>query len=160
VARARAGQWTAEDAWREFVEGLPQGLPEPGEGGLDNARRRERIYWGGNIYWLLADITIRVRTDNHRSLDDAIRAILAAGGNGGVDWRLDRVLAVGDKATGTTVLKDLYEELGPKPGHVDLDALWKQLGVGYSAGGAIAFEGRAPWARIRTAITAPAAGVR
>ncbi len=30
VARARAGQLTPEDVWREFVEGLPQGLPAAG----------------------------------------------------------------------------------------------------------------------------------
>jgi hypothetical protein len=159
VARARVGQCTAQDAWREFVQGLPQGLPTGDDGGLDNARRRERIYWGGNIYWLLADVWIRVRTDNRRSLEDVIRAILAAGGNGGANWPLDRVLAVGGRATGTTVLKDLYEQLGPKPGKVDLDTLWQQLGVRYLAG-AIDFEENAPWAKYRAAITAPVTGVR
>ncbi|HEX4263755.1 MAG TPA: hypothetical protein VH597_05400 [Verrucomicrobiae bacterium] len=159
VARARAGQWSAQDAWREFVEGLPQGLPEPGDGVLDGSSRRERIYWGGNIYWLLVDASIRAQTNNRRGLEDAIRAILAAGGNGGADWPIDRVLAIGDKATGTTVLKDLYEQLGPQPGHVDLDALWKKLGVQYSDGN-IHFDDRAPWSKYRTAITArsPASG--
>jgi predicted metalloprotease with PDZ domain len=156
VARARAGQWSAEDAWREFVEGLPQGLPELGDGGLDDSFRRERIYWGGNIYWLLADVSIRVQTDNRRHLDDAIRAILAAGGNGGADWPIERVFAVGDKATGTTVLKDLYEQLGPKPGHVDLQELWKKLGV-QDSDGTIHFDDQAPWAKYRAAITASAA---
>jgi hypothetical protein len=155
VARARAGQWSAEDAWREFVEGLPQGLPEAGDGGLDGSFRRERIYWGGNIYWLLADVYIRVQTDNRRGVEDAIRAILAAGGNGGTDWPIERVLAVGDKATGTTVLKDLYEQLGTKPGHVDLDELWKKLGVQY-AGGKVHFDDTAPWAKYRAPIMATA----
>jgi predicted metalloprotease with PDZ domain len=153
IARAQAGQWSAQDAWREFVDGLPQGLPEPGEDGLDNSRRRERIYWGGNIYWLLADVRIRAQTDNRHGLDDAIRAILAEGGNGGVDWPLERVLVAGDKATGTTALKDLYEQLGTKPGNIDLDALWKKLGVRES-GGAIVFDDKAPWAKYRAAITA------
>jgi hypothetical protein len=153
VARAQAGQWSAGDAWLEFVQGLPQGLPEPGEGGLDGSTRRARIYWGGNIYWLLADVSIRAQTDNRRGLDDAIRAILEAGGNGGVVWPLERVLATGDTATGTTVLESLYEKLGPKPGDVDLDALWKQLGVRYSAG-TIVFDDTAPWAKYRVAITA------
>ena len=155
IARAQARQWSAEDAWREFVDGLPQGLPEPGEDGLDNSSRRERIYWGGNIYWLLADVQIRVQTDNRRGLDDAIRAILAAGGNGGVDWPLERVLAVGDEATGTTVLKDLYNQLGTKPGNVDLDALWKKLGV-REEGKTVIFDDQAPWAKYRAAITIPA----
>lgn len=159
IARARVGQTTARDAWREFAEGLPQGLANPGEGGLDNSRRRERIYWGGNIYWLLADVEIRVKTNNRHSLDDAIRAILAEGGNGGIVWPLDKVLAAGDAATETTVLQDLYERLGPKPGEVDLDALWKKLGVTYLAG-TVTFEDEAPWAKIRAAITAPVTGFR
>jgi len=157
IARARAGQWTAADAWREFVEGLPQGLPEPGEGGLDGSTQRERIYWGGNIYWLLADVQIRVRTDNQHSVDDAIRAILAAGGNGGVDWPLSRVLETGDKATGTTVLSDLYAELGQQRGNVDLRSLWKKLGVRRSRR-KVQFDDSAPWAKYREAITAPASG--
>lgn len=154
IARARAGQWSPNDAWLEFVEGLPQGLPNRGQGGLDNSHNRERIYWGGNIYWLLADLQIRVQTDNRRGLDDAIRAILAAGGNGSADWPLEHVLEVGDKATGTTVLKDLYEQMGPKRGNVDLINLWKQLGVRYSRG-KVTFDETAPWAKYRRAITEP-----
>jgi predicted metalloprotease with PDZ domain len=159
IARARAGQMTPEDVWREFVEGLPQGLPGWGDRGLDFTHTRERIYWGGNLYWLLADIRIRVKTNNRRSVDDAIRAILAAGGNGGVDWSLDRVLDAGGKATGTTVLRDLYGELGTKPGNTDLDALWAKLGVNYNSG-AVTFNDAAPWARFRLAITAPKPSVK
>jgi hypothetical protein len=159
VARARAGQLAAQDVWREFVEGLPQGLPAAGDRGLDNTRTRERIYWGGNLYWLLADVRIRARTDNRHSVDDAIRAILAAGGDGGANWALNQVLTAGDQATGTTVLKDLHDELGPKPGNIDLDALWKQLGVKYRNGD-ISFDDTAPWAKIRASITARGGSAR
>jgi hypothetical protein len=152
VARGRVGQLTPEEVWREFVDGLPQGLPEEGDRGLDNTFTRERIYWGGNLYWLLADVRIREKTNNRHSVDDAIRAILEAGGNGDADWSLEQVLKVGDKATQTTVLKDLHDELGPKSGTVDLDALWKRLGVKYNQG-AITFDNTAPDAGIRIAIT-------
>ena len=158
IARARAGQWSARDAWREFVEGFPQGLPQPGEGGLDGSHQRERIYWGGNIYWLLVDLSIRDQTDNRRSLDDAIRAILAVGGNGAAEWPIDRVLTAGDEATGTTTLKDWYDQLGPQPGNVDLDDVWKKLGV-REVGGIIQFDDSAPWAKYRLAITALAPGI-
>jgi hypothetical protein len=152
VARGRAGQLTPEEVWREFVEGLPQGLPAKGDRGLDNTFTRERIYWGGNLYWLLADVQIRKKTNNRHSIDDAIRAILDAGGNGDATWSLARVLKVGDKATQTTVLTDLHHELGPKPGAVDLAALWRRLGVKYNQG-AITFDNAAPDAGIRTTIT-------
>lgn len=159
IARAQAGQWSANDAWLEFAQGLPQGLPEPGEGGLDGSRRRERIYWGGNIYWLLVDVQIRVQTDNRRSLKDAIRTILDNGGIGGEEWPIERVLATGDKATGTTVLSDLYKKLGQQKGDVDLNELWKKLGVRVS-GDAVVFDDTAPWAKYRAAITARAKAVR
>jgi hypothetical protein len=152
VARGRAGQLTPEEVWLGFVEGLPQGLPAEGDRGLDNTFTRERIYWGGNLYWLLADVAIREKTHNRHSVDDAIRAILDAGGNGDAAWPLERVLKIGDKATHTTELKDLHEELGPKPGAVDLDALWKRLGVKYNQG-VITFDNAAPSAGIRIAIT-------
>jgi len=160
VARGRVGQLTPEEVWRGFVEGMPQGLPSAGDRGLDHTFTRERIYWGGNIYWLLADVQIREKTHNRHSVDDAIRAILDAGGNGDATWTLERVFKVGDKATKTTVLKDLHEELGPKPGAVDLDALWRRLGVKYN-NGAITFDNTAPEASIRAAITSgPAVGER
>lgn len=153
LARARAGQIRPQDAWREYFEGLPQGLPQDGDGGLDGSRDRDRIYWGGNLYWLLADIKIREATGNRHSVNDAIRAILAEGGNGGATWTLQRVLKVGDKATGTTVLKDLYEDLAAKPGTVDLPALWKRLGVAEQRH-RIVFDDGAPLAAIRASITA------
>jgi len=142
---------TAKKPWETA---LLTGLPEAGEDGLDGSTRRERIYWGGSIYWLLADINIRVHTRNQHGLEDAIRAILNDGGNGGAGWPLNRVLATGDEATGTTVLADLYKQLGQQRGVVDLDALWEKLGVRYSAS-AIVFDDTAPWAKYRVAITAP-----
>jgi predicted metalloprotease with PDZ domain len=153
VARARVGQLTARHVWREFVEGLPQGLPKANDHGLDNSGNRERIYWGGNLFWLLADVQIRVRTDNRHSVDDAIRAILNAGGNGDADWSIERVIRVGDKATGTTVLKELYAELGTERGDIHLDSLWQALGVIYRHGG-VRFDDSAPWAAFRASITA------
>jgi predicted metalloprotease with PDZ domain len=153
VARARAGQLTARDVWREFVEGLPQGLPAADEHGLDYSSSRERVYWGGNLFWLLADVQIRVRTGNRHSVDDAIRAILKAGGNGDASWSIERVIRVGDTATGTTVLKDLYGEIGLHRGDIQLGSLWQALGVVYRHGG-VRFDDSAPWAAFRASITA------
>jgi predicted metalloprotease with PDZ domain len=121
--------------------------------GLDNSSSRERIYWGGNLFWLLADVQIRVRTANRHSIDDAIRAILDAGGNGDANWSIERVIRVGDKATGATVLKELYTELGAERGDIHLDSLWKSLGVVYRHG-SVRFDDTAPWAVFRAAITA------
>ena len=153
IARARAGQLSAEEVWRGFAEGSPRGEPRRGDQGLDHAGSRNRIYWGGNTYWLLADVRIRERTENRKSVDDAARAILDAGGDGNVHWELANVLAIGDRATGTDVLTELHEQFGMKAGRVDLDALWKRLGVAY-AHGRVTFDDSAPLAKARASITA------
>ena len=154
IARARIGTIPVERVWREMVEGLPQGLPEPGDRGLDHTHTWGRTYWGGCLYWFLAEVQIRQQTQNRRSLDDALRRILDEGGDGAARWPVTRVLEVGDRATGTTVLHELYDQMADKPDGVDLDALWRQLGVRYREG-RVTFEDAAPLAAVRRAITAP-----
>ena len=61
---------------------------------------------------------------------------------------------MGDAATGTTILADLYEKMGAKPYAPDLDALWRDLGVS-ARDGRVVLDDEAPLASIRRAITAP-----
>src|SRR5262249_54868612 len=90
IARARRGRLAPQALWRGLVEGLPNGLPGPGDEGLDNTHTWGRTYWGGALFCLLADVEIRERTMNRRSLDDALRAVLAAGGNVSTRWEIAR----------------------------------------------------------------------
>jgi hypothetical protein len=152
IARARAGDLTPEKIWGDLVDGLPQGLPQSGDRGLDFTPTWGRTYWGGALFCLLADIEIRKRTGNKKGLEDAFRAILKAGGTIELDWPLARTLEIGDGATGVPVLRELYEKMKAAPAPVDLSALWKELGVGRS-GGKIRFDNSAPLAPIREAIT-------
>jgi predicted metalloprotease with PDZ domain len=154
IARARAGLVTREKVWSEIVDGLPQGVPGPEDGGLDGATGWGRVYWGGALYFLLADIRIRERTKNARSLDDALRAVIATGGNVETMWPFAQVLEVGDRATGTTVMREVYDELGPARRDVDVHALLRRLGVRVE-GGVLRFDDGAPLAAIRDRILAP-----
>ncbi|MEP6586251.1 MAG: hypothetical protein ABJB70_05960 [Candidatus Udaeobacter sp.] len=115
VARARAGDLTPEKAWGDLVDGLPQGLPESGDRGLDFTPTWGRTYWGGALFCLLADIEIRRRTENRKGLEHALRAILQAGGTIQSDWELTRALAIGDRAVGAPVLSELYAFIGGHP---------------------------------------------
>ena len=151
VARARTGQITPEEAWGGLLAGLPKGLPRPGDGGLDDTRSWGRTYWGGALFCLLADLEIRERTGNRRSLDDALRGIVAEGGTIAVRWSLARALAAGDRATGVDVLQKLHARLGSSPESPDLDALWSRLGV-REREGSVTFDDRAPLAAIRRAL--------
>lgn len=154
IARARAGQVPAEKVWWWMVTGLPKGMPGENDKGLDRTHTWGRTYWGGAMYFFLADMMIRRQTDNRRSVDDAFRAILEAGGDGGVRWPVTRVVAVGDRATGTTVMSQLYEEMAEQPMAPDLDAWFAQLGVAYRNED-IVFNDDAPLAHLRRAVTKP-----
>lgn len=153
VARAQIGTLTPEQVWEETVEGMPKGEPFPGEQGLDRTHTWASTYWGGALFCQMADLEIREKTGNRKGLQDALRGILAAGGSIAVDWPISKVIAVGDRATGTSVLADLYGKMGEASyAPIDLDALWKRLGV-RSENGEVTFDNHAPLAAIREAIT-------
>ncbi|MEP7014099.1 MAG: hypothetical protein ABI925_01530 [Verrucomicrobiota bacterium] len=152
IARARAGDLTPEKVWSDLVDGLPQGLPESDDRGLDFTPTWGRTYWGGALFCLVADIEIRKRTGNTKGLEDALRAILIAGGTIESDWPLLKAFRIGDDAIGVPVLTQLYEKMKASPSPVDLKALWKELGVERYAG-RMKFNDSAPLAAIRRAIT-------
>src|SRR5258706_6075672 len=153
VARVQAGQLTAEKIWRDMLQDMPKGLPAPGDRGLDNTHTWGRTYWGGALFYLLADVRIRERTGNQAGLQDALRAIVANGGNVEDSSDVRRTLAMGDKAVGTNVLADLYDEMRDAPVAPDLAQLWRRLGVKLT-GNVVEFDDAAPLAAIRQAITA------
>ncbi|HEX4602709.1 MAG TPA: hypothetical protein VH724_01845 [Candidatus Angelobacter sp.] len=153
VARARTGGMSVAEVWGTFVRDMPKGQPEPGDQGLDHTHTWGRTYWGGALFCLVADVRIRERTKNRKGLDDALRGINNAGGNISEDWPMEKTLALGDKATGTTVLRDLYAEMRDKPVTVNLDQLWSKLGIAMKDG-SVTFNDKAPEANIRQAITA------
>ena len=156
VARVQAGDLTAQEIWQAMMRDMPKGLPQAGDQGLDNTDTWGRKYWGGAMFCLFADVEIRKRTNNRLGLQDAMRGVLAAGGNHEKDWSLDLVLSTADKAVGVDVLTRLHNEMGPKPVSPDLAGLWRDLGV-KQQGESIAFDDTAPLAAIRKAITEPRA---
>jgi len=81
IARSRIGLVAPEQVWSDMIRDMPQGLPETGDQGLDQAHTWGRTYWGGALFCLLADIGIRKATANRLGLGEAIRGINRAGGN-------------------------------------------------------------------------------
>ena len=120
VARVQAGDLTAQEIWQAMIRDMPKGLPQAGDQGLDNTGTWGRKYWGGAMFCLLADIEIRKATNNRLGLQDAMRGVIAAGGNHEQDWSIDRILATADKAVGVDVLRRLHDEMGSKPVTPDL----------------------------------------
>ena len=154
IARARAGLIDEQALWRSLLRGLPKGLPRAADGGLDGSASWGRTYWGGALFCLLLDVELRARTDNRLSLDSAARAILLGGGDTSVRWSAEQTLAVGDAALDQPSVSALYAEHSALPVRVDLDALFRRLGVS-ERGGRVVFDDGAELAHVRRAIAAP-----
>jgi hypothetical protein len=153
LARAQAGGLSPESVWAGFVNGMPNGLPQAGDRGLDRTHTWGRTYWGGALFCLLADLEIRRLTGNTRGLEDALRAILASG-NMESSSDVEPLLAIGDRAVGAPVLEELYARQKDAPEMTDLNALWRRLGV-IRTGATVRFDDAAPEAGIRRALTIP-----
>ncbi len=148
VARAQREHLSEDFIWRNFIERMPQGLPQDGDRGLDRTPTWGRTYWGGAIFCLLADVEIRRLTGNKKSLRDALRGVLDAGLSMHASATAMEVFEAGDRATGVDVLVPLYQEMKADPYPVDLDALWRQLGVKIDGAG-VTYDDDAPMAHIR-----------
>ncbi len=154
ILRARGGLVPADELWNNFARMMPNGTPQKGDRGLDGTPTWGRIYWGGALFCFVADLEIRKATTNKKSLDDALRGILAAGGHNGVRWDIGDAFRVGDAATGTTVLSELYRGWKDAPATVDLERLFGELGVSLD-GDSVRFDDSAPLAAMRKSMTAP-----
>lgn len=152
ISRMRTGELSAEKVWGDMVDQMPQGQPEYGDKGLDYTPSWGRTYWGGALFCLLADVEIRQKTKNRYGLEHAFRGIVAAGGTMNNDWDVIRTLNEGDKTIGVSVLIPLYHKMKATPVKIDLDGLWKRLGV-EQRGNRIIFNDKAPQASTRLAIT-------
>ncbi|MES2221493.1 MAG: hypothetical protein V4587_11065 [Acidobacteriota bacterium] len=155
IARAQLATLSPKQVWGGMVRDMWQGELHSGKTGLDQTDTWANTYWGGALFCLVADVSIREKTGNKEGLQDALRGILSAGGSISDSWPIRKVLEIGDQATGTSVLSDLYRKMGnARYTPVDLDLLWNRLGV-RSDSGKIQFDNDAPWAHIRQAITSP-----
>lgn len=152
LVRARAQLAPADGIWKWILWGLPRGQQALNPGGLDGARTWAATYWGGALFCFDADVAIRQKTGGRKSLDDALRGIVRAGGNVTVTWSLEKVLDAGDRAVGLPVLAKLYAHMATRPPTEDLDAVFRALGVRATETG-VADDDAAPLAAIRHGIT-------
>lgn len=152
IARVMTGELKAPAIWADMVHGMPQGEPAVGDEGLDHTHTWGRTYWGGALFCLVADVEIHRATNNRKGLQDALRAIVEQGGTIDHNWPLDRALEIGDKATGTHVLTEMYAKWKASPVEVDLPKLWEELGI-RSQGSEVELLPKAKLAATRDAIT-------
>ncbi|RUL77614.1 hypothetical protein [Dyella choica] len=152
IARAQLGQIPPQEVWRWAVDAMPKGQPQQGDEGLDHTHTWARTYWGGAMYWLLAEIAIYKHSNGKYSLQDALRAINRASGGNTAYWSVAQTARVGDTAVKSDVLASLYDQLKDRAVSVDLDGMLRQLGISEEAS-VIRFDDRAPLAELRRSIT-------
>lgn len=149
IIRARAGWKTEEEVWREWVEDMPQGVPAFSRG-LASASGREK-YWAGALFMLLADLDIRRDSGGAKGLEDCLGGVLWNGLDGTRSAGVVDYAAACDRVTGTRAMSTLVERHYRKAEQVDLDRLWRELGVAKVAG-RIVLDDAAPAARWRRLI--------
>ncbi len=152
IARTRNGTMSVNQFWLELVRDMPQGIPDPYDRGFNLTPSWEATYWGGALFWFLADIEIRVGTGGKKGLEDALRAINQEGGTIQEEWSVKKMIEVGDRATGVPVLRRLYNTWATQRGEIDFPVLLRRLGVSRS-GDRITFDDTASLVRVRKALT-------
>lgn len=150
ILRSRVG-WTRPEAlWSEFARDMPRGL---------DALERESlgrtsfggVYWGGALFFLLADLDMRRANPDGPGVEHCLRRILLDGGNTTTRRPLRDMLAACDAATGGDTMRRLAARYVDGASPVDLPAIWRQLGVSYQ-GGRATLDESAPLAAVRRAI--------
>lgn len=154
IARVEIGMLSPQRIWTDMYRDMRKGEPGSSDPGLDEMHTWASTYWGGALFCLVADVTIHRETNNRKGLQDAMRAIVQEGGTIDHDWSIERALAAGDQATGGSVLTRLYRNMGQKSESIDLDDLWKQLGLRIENGNMV-LDDTAPLAAVRERITSP-----
>lgn len=154
VLRERARWMREEDLWRHFAREMPRGLRRDGAPpSLEDRDDIDSTYWGGALFALQADVRIREATRGARSLDDVLRASLARLGDATHAATVADFVRLGDEATGTRVLADLYARDAVAGEPVDLDALWRSLGVARNPDGSVVLRDDAPLGAVRRGIS-------
>lgn len=159
VLRARAGVITPAAAWTVLHQGFARGRADrTGRPLADDAAalRRDdhfsRVYWTGAAFALLADVALRERSSNARSLDDAVRAVHACCGDRARVFAGAEVLARMDALADRPVVSELARAIAGTE-FPSLDALYERLGLRV-VGDRVELA-PAPDAALRDAIMAP-----
>ncbi|MGH1348378.1 MAG: hypothetical protein ACRBN8_42895 [Nannocystales bacterium] len=158
IVRIRAGNITEENMWSRLSGSMHHGRPRAGDRGLDKTHTWGRTYWGGALFWMVADVELRRGTDNRKSLDDVLRHVASIGGNARQMWEPQRVCKAADEGTGTQTVSQLYERMAKAPGDIDLDRFWADLGVIRAGDDTVEFDDTAALAHVRRGIASGRAG--
>jgi hypothetical protein len=150
VLRARAGWKSEDDVWREWISQMPRGMPAMTGIGLENAGRGG-IYWGGAVFVLMAEIESLQASGGKIGFSDCLRTVLAEGADVTVKWPTMKLLDRCDAMLSKQAIGPLAKLHIGKGSAMDLDGLWRRLGVSME-GGVVHYDDSAELAWLRPLI--------
>jgi len=157
VLLARAGQYTAENAWQRIYAGLERGRDSaPGLSPNDAAGARERntrmkVYWSGASLALMADVELRRRSGGAESLDRVLDRFQRCCLPSPRSWSGAELFEKFDTLLDEPLFMNLYRQYADAADFPDARPLLGQLGIKVRDG-QIRFDNDAGLAAIRRAI--------
>lgn len=152
LIRLRLGWRSEAELWGEFLRDMPRGLDAMSRRGLANPESYSDVYWGGGMFCFLADVAVRRASGGARGLEDGVRAVFDAGGVASEVWSLAQATALADQALGAPVLAELERAHLERGSRVDLDRVFRELGVSRDKQGHVVLDDTAPLAAVRRAL--------
>lgn len=154
LGRLRSERLAEEGAWWEVLDGATDGRRRAGDAGLLELDRAlhvvhayRSVYWGGAVFALDLDLTIRKATGGTRSLESLMDALR---GQGVVS--LDRLQQATDALTGARTFDAVLARHTEGPALSSASGLLGRLGVVWGAGERVALVDDAPDASLRAAL--------
>ena len=148
VARCQAGQISRQQLWSLLIEKLPLGQPGETSAGLNHTRTWASTYWGGALFWFVADLKLLSATEGQIGLREVLQTLVARNFNATRAVPLTTILKEADDWLERPLLLPLYEQHAHHPTPVDLESLWNELGIRRAAE-KLAFDPGAPRAEHR-----------
>ena len=159
VLMSRAERYTPEFAWQRLTEGFERGREsrpdlspnDAAAGGIRLARMK--IYWSGAAIALMADSTLRERSNGKESLDRALDQLQSCCLPSRSRWSGTELFEKLDTFVASPVFMPLYRAYADVDGFPDLTALLSDLGVSTNQDGTITLDDNTSLAAIRKAIS-------
>jgi hypothetical protein len=158
LLQARSGQLTEQQMWQRLSAALERGRGDNRYPHLSLAqlspRMREtssfmRVYWSGALFWLRADIELRSRESDNKTLDGLLGQLNACCAEHGMSaFGIAQKL---DQLDGHGYFVSLFKELASSHAIPEYTELLSQLGVSIGSDTFI-LDDNAPLAGIRSAI--------
>jgi hypothetical protein len=159
ILLARSGAYEPVHAWQKLYEGLERGRnsrPEssPNEAAAGSLRDGlMKVYWSGAALALLADVTLRERSNGEESLDlvlDRLQACCLPAAN---VWTGPELFTQLDAMLDEPLFMSLYRRYADTPGFPDVTETLQRLGVQIEDG-VVRLDDDAELTAVRSAITA------